>query len=103
MPQIIRNRIEDDRQKTMPDSPEKLPDDALIVRGGRPSLINPNRSTNVVMNIQRVILAFRCNPLPDCRFEPTRVGPTEARGRGFTTVGQIRKIGYDVVSTFGFG
>jgi hypothetical protein len=86
----------------MPDSPEKLPDDALIVRGGRPPFDQPKP------------LHERCDEHPDGYFGfSVQSAPGLSLDQlasalrnpivGFTTVGQIRKIGYDVVPTFGFG
>ncbi len=79
---------------------DRLPDDALVVRGGRPPF--PNAP-----------LQERCNQHPDGHHGfsvKCGVGLTIAELAvglrytfvGVTTVGEIRRLGYEVVRTRGF-
>ena len=82
------------------DSRDPLPDDAFVVRGGKPPFA---RSLTLACDQHpEGFFGFSVQAAPDISVvELARFLPN---GRvGFTTVGEVRKMGYDVVRTSGDG
>ena len=82
--------IKDNRQKTMPVSPEKLPDDALVVRGGRPPFDQP-KPLHERCDEHQGYFGFSVQSAPGLSLDQLASALRNSIV-GFTTVGEIRKI-----------
>jgi len=80
---------------------EPLPDDALVVRGGKPPFVN-NPLDHGCDEHPAGVYGFSVQCAPGKTLGDL-AGYLRNRRVGLTTVGEIRRMGYDVVRTAGFG
>lgn len=81
--------------------PAALPDDALVVRGGRPPYAHPRALRDSCAEHPDGCYGFSVQSAPGSSLDRLAVNLRNCYV-GFTTVGEIRKMGYDVVRTSGF-